>query len=147
VPAATACMVHWLLCMLPRVNIWLWQSIGRKYADQRRREVEFAVDEQVLLNTRDIRLQAPYGGTPKLMPRWIGPFPMVEKVGSVAYRLNLPDNLKMHSVFHVLLLKAYHSSDRRQPRPGQCWLKQRHAHISGPGTLSVPRLALQELKH
>ena len=100
-----------------REHLIVAQHRQKQYADQKRREVEFAVGEQVLLNTRNIRLQAPRGGTPKLMPCWIGPFPVVEKVGSVAYRLDLPTSLKMHPVFRVSLLKTHHSSSRRQPPP------------------------------
>ena len=42
---------------------------------------------------------------------------MVKTVGPVAYRLDLPQNMRIHPVFHVQLLKAYKSSDREQPPP------------------------------
>ena len=67
----------------------------KQYADQKRREVDFAVGEQVLLSSRNIKLQLPRGGTAKLMPRWIGPLRIVEKVGAVAYRLDMPSSLRM----------------------------------------------------
>ena len=44
----------------------------------------------------------------KLMPRFVGPFEIVEKVGDVAYRIALPSSLSdLHDVFHVSQLRKY----------------------------------------
>ena len=91
------------------------QQRQKKYYDKGRKELTFAVGSQVLLNTRNIRWKGPT--TPKLMSRWIGPFSVVKAVGPVAYELDLPKNMRIHSVFHVQLLKRYKSSDRHQPPP------------------------------
>jgi hypothetical protein len=49
-----------------------------------------------------------FGKGVKLSPRFVGPFEIVEKKGSVAYRLALPDSLRhMHDVFHVSILRHY----------------------------------------
>ena len=46
----------------------------------------------------------------KLRPRFIGPYEVIEKVGPLAYRLALPPELeKIHSVFHVSMLRRYRS--------------------------------------
>lgn len=37
----------------------------------------------------------------KLAPRYVRPFQVAEKVGSVTYKLTLPDNVRIHPVFHV----------------------------------------------
>jgi hypothetical protein len=43
----------------------------------------------------------------KLVPCYYGPFEVLERVGSVAYRIGLPPTVKAHNVFHVSLLKKY----------------------------------------
>ena len=44
----------------------------------------------------------------KLIPRFIGPFEILERVGAVAYRIALPPNLAaMHNVFHIPMLQKY----------------------------------------
>jgi hypothetical protein len=42
-----------------------------------------------------------------MAPRFCGPFEILARIGLVAYQLALPDNLKIHNVFHVSLLKKY----------------------------------------
>ncbi|XP_061352937.1 uncharacterized protein LOC133297756 [Gastrolobium bilobum] len=54
----------------------------------------------------------------KLSPIYYGPYPIIERVGEAAYRLQLPDNCQVHSVFHVSLLKRASSSvPNVQPLP------------------------------
>ena len=43
----------------------------------------------------------------KLVPRYYSPFEILAKVGSVAYQLSLPPNIKVQNVFHVSILKKY----------------------------------------
>ena len=47
------------------------------------------------------------GNYKKLALRYCGPFEILAKVGSVAYQLALPPNIKVHNVFHVSILKRY----------------------------------------
>ncbi len=65
------------------------QNRQKSYADTKRREISFDVGTQVLLNTSNIKLKMP--GARKLLPRWIGPFKVLKKVGKVAYKLELPE--------------------------------------------------------
>lgn len=91
------------------------QSRQKLFADQKRREVEYTVGQDLLLSTANFKLKHP--GTRKLLPKWVGPFKVEERIGHVAYKLKLPTNLKMHNVFHVQLLKPYRDSGRVQPPP------------------------------
>jgi hypothetical protein len=49
--------------------------------------------------------------------RYAGPFKVLQKVGPVAYKLQLPESCQVHDVFHVSLLKEYRQDGRHQPPP------------------------------
>ncbi|MEN9379145.1 MAG: hypothetical protein RJB15_823, partial [Pseudomonadota bacterium] len=84
------------------------QQKQAEQANKHRRDVEFAVGDNVLLSTANIAIKTP--GKQKLLPRFIGPYEILQKVGRVAYKLKLPQEMsRVHPVFHVSLLKAYHS--------------------------------------
>jgi hypothetical protein len=89
------------------------QQRQKAYYDSKRRMLAFKPGQKVLLSTEHIRLKSP--GTQKLLPRFIGPFAVVQRVGENAYKLQLPANLRMHPVFHVSLLKPYKSEGAYQP--------------------------------
>jgi len=56
-------------------------------------------------------------GTPKLLPRWVGPFQILREVRKHAYELVLPDDWKIHDTFHVSQLAEYYTSGTYQPPP------------------------------
>ncbi|GJU15630.1 hypothetical protein Tco_1143596 [Tanacetum coccineum] len=76
------------------------------YADKRRKPLEFQVGDMVMLKVSPWKGVIRFGKRGKLNPRYIGPFKILAKVGTVAYRLELPEKLsRVHSTFHVSNLK------------------------------------------
>ncbi|WVZ52135.1 hypothetical protein U9M48_003223 [Paspalum notatum var. saurae] len=87
-------------------NLRVAQSRQRSYADVRRRDLSFKVDDHVYLKVSPMRGIRRFNMKGKLAPRYIGPFKILEKKGEVAYRLELPPSLSgVHDVFHVSQLK------------------------------------------
>jgi len=96
-----------------KLNMKEAQDRQRSYADKRRRELEFEVGDRVYLKMAMLRGPNRSISETKLSPRYMGPFRIVERVGPVAYRLELPDVMRaFHKVFHVSMLrKCLHKDD------------------------------------
>ena len=78
----------------------------KSYADKRRKPLEFQVGDRVLLKVSPWKGVVRFGKRGKLNPRYVGPFEILGRIGKVAYRLNLPEELSgVHNVFHVSNLK------------------------------------------
>ena len=77
----------------------------------KRTDAPFAVGDYVMLATKYIKLKGMK--SPKLTPRYVGPFQITEMINPVAFRLTLPPRMRIHNVFHASLLKPFIA------RPGQ----------------------------
>jgi len=85
-------------------NVKSAQDHQARYYDRKHKRVEFSVGEKVWLLTSNIHTERP---SKKLDWKRIGPYSIVERIGTQAYRLQLPQSLKVHPVFHVSLLEPY----------------------------------------
>ncbi|RVW59896.1 Transposon Ty3-G Gag-Pol polyprotein [Vitis vinifera] len=84
------------------------QSRHKSYADHRRRDLEFEVGDHVFLKVSPMKSVMRFGRKGKLNPRFVGPFEILERVGTLAYKVALPPSLsKVHNVFHVSTLRKY----------------------------------------
>ncbi|WVZ70495.1 hypothetical protein U9M48_019157 [Paspalum notatum var. saurae] len=87
-------------------NLKRAQSRQKSYSDIRRRPLAFEEDDHVYLRVSPMKGVHRFGVKGKLAPRYVGPFKITKRCGSVAYRLELPPHLAaIHDVFHVSQLK------------------------------------------
>ncbi|GJQ91201.1 putative reverse transcriptase domain-containing protein [Tanacetum coccineum] len=88
------------------------RDLQKSYADKRHRPLEFKVGDKVMPKVAPWKGVMRFGKHGKLNPRYIGPFRIIERIGPVAYRLELPQELsRVHNVFHVCNLKKCLSDD------------------------------------
>ncbi|GJZ26587.1 putative reverse transcriptase domain-containing protein [Tanacetum coccineum] len=84
----------------------------KSYADLKRKPMEFQVGDKVMLKVSPWKGVVRFGKRGKLNPRYVGPFKVLEKVGSVAYKLELPQELsRVHNTFHVSNLKKCYADE------------------------------------
>ena len=74
----------------------------------RRHPLEFEAGNHVFLKVMPKKGVVMFSKQGKLSPRYIRPFEVLKRVGTIAYRLTLPPNLAgVHAVFHVSMLRMY----------------------------------------
>ena len=96
---------------LIRQRLLMAQSREKSYADVRRRPLEFEVGDHVFLKVMPKRGVVKFGKRGKLSLRFIGPFEILERVGTVAYRLALPPSMiGVHEVYRLHAPEVYSRS-------------------------------------
>ncbi|GJX46187.1 retrovirus-related pol polyprotein from transposon TNT 1-94 [Tanacetum coccineum] len=98
--------------VLIKQRIQAAQDRQKSYADLKRKPMEFEVGDRVMLKVSPWKGVVRFGKRGKLNPRYVGPFKVLAKVGKVAYRLELPQELsRVHHTFHVSNLKKCYADE------------------------------------
>jgi hypothetical protein len=98
-------------------NLLQAQNRMKKYADLKRTERTFAVGDMVYLKMQPYRETAlGLRNSLKLSSKYYGPFRMMQRIGNVSYKLQLPEGTLIHDVFHVNQLKK-HLGPKAVPNP------------------------------
>ena len=86
----------------------------KSYADANRKDTQYNLNDLVLLSTVNLNK---HNSNRKLYPKFLGPFKITQVVNDTSYKLDLPDSMKIHKVFHVGLLKTWVPSKMSKPPP------------------------------
>ena len=112
-------MVDWMKTTLEeaQANLTIARSRAKSQVDHSRRDETFEVGDEVVLSTRNIRVNQHLPS--KLHRHWIEPYRVAKVISPVAYGLDLPPTWRIHPVFHVSNLKRFHRSEEfeREERP------------------------------
>ncbi|KAI9161434.1 hypothetical protein LWI28_017397 [Acer negundo] len=98
------------------LNKAVWKI--KKWADTRRRHLEFNEGDLVLIKLLPQQFKSLRKIHKGLVRKYEGLFPIIKQVGKVSYQVQLPPRLKIHPVFHVSFLKPYHT-DMEDPSRGE----------------------------
>ena len=116
-----------------RDRLKIAQDQQKSYADNRMRDLEFQVGDQVFMRISPWKGVLRFGKKGNLSPRYMGPYEIVERIGKVGYRLRLPPELaRIHDVFHVSMLQKYIANPSHVLRDQPVELKEDLTYEEGP---------------
>ncbi|GKD03887.1 putative reverse transcriptase domain-containing protein [Tanacetum coccineum] len=111
-----------------------WAKVGdRSYANVRRKPLEFQVVDRVMLKVSPRKGVIRFRKRGKLNPRYIGRFKILERIGPVAYKLELPEELRnVHNTFHVSNIKKCLSDESLVIPMKELWLDDKLNFVEEP---------------
>ncbi|GKE72999.1 putative reverse transcriptase domain-containing protein [Tanacetum coccineum] len=105
----------------------------RSYANIRQKPLEFQVGDRVMLKVSPRKGVIRFGKRGKLNPQYIGPFKILKRIGPIAYKLELPKELKnVHNTFHVSNLKKCLSDESLVIPMKELWLDDKLNFVEEP---------------
>ncbi|GJT01565.1 hypothetical protein Tco_0822734 [Tanacetum coccineum] len=97
--------------LVSKQRIQIARDRQKSYANLKRKPMEFQVGDKVMLKVSPWKGVVRFGKRRKLNPRYVGPFKVLKKVGVIAYKLELPQELsRVQNTFHVSNLKKCYSA-------------------------------------
>ncbi|MCI11049.1 hypothetical protein A2U01_0032148, partial [Trifolium medium] len=130
-----------------KANLLKAQQKMKHQADKKRRDWKLEVGELVLVKLQPYRQQyVALRKNNKLSVRYFGPFAVLEKIGEVAYELQLPATAKIHPVFHISQLKPY-KGDSQEPYVPLPLSTTEHGPLIQPTAVLDGRIVIQGDQH
>jgi hypothetical protein len=101
---------------LVRQHLIRAQQRMKRQADKFRSECQFQVNDMVYLKLQPyVQSSLHRRSNNKLSFKFFGPYRVLERIGAVAYKIELPSSSSIHNVFHVSQLKASHGNEQVSP--------------------------------
>jgi hypothetical protein len=108
----------------------------KSYSDKRKRPIEFAVSDHVYLKVSPMKGVQRFGVKRKLAPRYVRPYPITERSGKVAYKLQLPLEMRMiFPIFHVSQLKKCLWAPEEEVKVRNIKLKKTLTYVEEPASV------------
>ncbi|GKD18615.1 putative reverse transcriptase domain-containing protein [Tanacetum coccineum] len=105
----------------------------KSYADKRRKSLEFSVGDHILLKVSPWKGVVRFGKKGKLAPRFVRPFEIAKRIGHVAYRLRLSEELNgVRDTFHVSNLKNYFADPTLKIPMDEIWADAKLNFVEEP---------------
>ncbi|GJT53065.1 putative reverse transcriptase domain-containing protein [Tanacetum coccineum] len=116
-----------------RLKHSMFESADHLFARPKWKPLEFQVRDRVMLKVSPRKGIIQFGKRGKLNPRYIGPFKILEWIGPLAYKLDLPEELSnVHNTFHVSNLKKYLSDESLVIPMKELWLDDKLNFMEEP---------------